>query len=404
MRIQRYFAADMRQALRKVRDAQGPEAVILSSRKLEGGVEVVSAVDYDEADLLRPAAPAGTPDRRGSSRPAAARQAGAQGDADRPDRDPKVTGETDLNAVREELHSIRSLLERQLSGLAWGELGRRQPHRAALLRRLAGMELDPRVVREVVAEVPATTQLELAWRHALAILSHRIDAGDDDLLDRGGVVALVGSTGVGKTTTVAKLAARFALRHGADQVALLTTDSFRVGAVEQLRTYARLMGVPVRVAGGREELRAALDDVSGRRLVLIDTAGMSQRDIRLSEQLALIRDGAPVVRAYCVLSAAAQRPALEEVVSAFRGAPLEGCILTKLDEATSLGGALSVVAAHRLKVAYVSDGQRVPEDLRPARAHQLVSRAVGSIPRRNPAYDDESLELTYGALSAAGQL
>jgi flagellar biosynthesis protein FlhF len=203
---------------------------------------------------------------------------------------------------------------------------------------------------------------------------------------------------------VAKLAARFALRHGAEQVALLTTDSFRVGAVEQLRTYARLMGIPVRVVGGREEIRAALEDVADRRLVLVDTAGMSQRDIRLSEQLSVIQDGSPLARAYVVLSATAQRLALEEVVAAFRGARLEGCILTKLDEATDLGAALSVVVEHRLKVTFVSDGQRVPEDLRPARAHHLVSKAVGATQRHGQAHDDESLELTFGALRAAGQL
>ena len=408
MRIKRYFAEDMRQALRKVRDAQGPDAVILSTRKVQGGVEVVSAIDYDESQYF--GATGATQAMPGSEQPPALP---GPGESSPPPTGSQTRGRTretgwtpepTVAALREELQSIRGLLERQLSGLAWGELGRRQPQRAALLRRLAELELHPRVVREVVAEVPAATHLELSWRHALGLLAHRIRVGDDDLLDNGGVVALLGSTGVGKTTTVAKIAARFAMRHGADQVALLTTDSFRVGAVEQLRTYARLMGISVRVVGSRDELRAALDDLSNRRLVLIDTAGMSQRDIRLSEHLAVIQGGSPVVRAYLVLSATAQRLALEEVVTAFRGAPLEGCIITKLDEATGLGGVLSVVVEQQLRVAYVSDGQRVPEDLRPARAHHLVSKAVGAMQRQGQSYDDESLELTYGALSAAGQL
>jgi flagellar biosynthesis protein FlhF len=403
MRIQRYFAEDMRQALRKVREAQGPEAVILSSRRVDGGVEVVAAMDYEEVEPAPGTAEIPAPDGRSS---AAARQAEARPDLSAEGAGLAGRGSADsrLDLLRDELQSIRGLLERQLSGLAWGELGRRQPHRAALLRRLAELALDPQLVREIVAHVPATAELDAAWRHALGVLSHRVEVGDGDLLDRGGVVALLGSTGVGKTTTVAKLAARFALRHGAEQVALLTTDSFRVGAFEQLRTYARLLGVAVRVVGGPEELRAALEDVSDRRLVLIDTAGMSQRDIRLSEQLAVIEGGAPLVRAYLVLSATAQRLALAEVVSAFRRAPLDGCIITKLDEATDLGGVLSVVIGHRLKVAYVSDGQRVPEDLRPARAHHLVSKAVSAMQRRGETCDDESLELTYGALSAAGQL
>jgi flagellar biosynthesis protein FlhF len=399
MRIQRYFAEDMRQALRKVREAQGPDAVILSTRKVQGGVEVFAAADYDETELVGQAdPPAARPSPRESRPPAP----GA--DPARPARGAAPAGEATLDGLREELQSIRGLLERQLSGLAWGELGRRQPHRAALLRRLAGLELAPRLVRELVSEVPPSAPLEAAWRQVLGVLAHRILVADGELLEDGGVVALVGSTGVGKTTTVAKLAARFALRHGAEHVALLTTDSFRVGAVEQLRTYAKLMGIPVRVVGGRDEIRSALEDVADRRLVLIDTAGMSQRDIRLSEQLAVIQDGSPLARAYVVLSATAQRLALEEVVAAFRGARLEGCILTKLDEATDLGAALSVVVEHRLKVAFVSDGQRVPEDLRPARAHHLVSKAVGAMQRHGQTCDDESLELTFGALRAAGQL
>jgi len=402
VKIKRYVAPDMRQALRTVRDAQGPDAVILSTRKVEGGVEVVAAVDYDEAPIRAAAElpPDPPPRPRAPTSPGQAAAIGV-----RPFGPEEAGGEeSSVAALREEVRSIRSLLERQLSGLAWGELGRRQPQRAALLRRLAELELHPRLVRELVAQVPPATDLEAAWRQALGVLAHWLPVGDADLLDQGGVVALLGSTGVGKTTTVAKIAARFAMRHGAEQVALLTTDSFRVGAVEQLRTYARLMGIPVRVVGARDELRTALEDLSGRRLVLIDTAGMSQRDIRLSEQLALLQGGSPAVRAFLVLSATAQRPALEEVVTAFRGAPLEGCIVTKLDEATGLGGVLSVVVEQRLRVAYVSDGQRVPEDLRPARAHHLVSKAVSAAQRRGQTYDDESLELTYGALGAAGQL
>ena len=402
MKIKRYVATDMRQALRTVRDAQGPDAVILSTRKVEGGVEVVAAIDYDEAEArasvdLPPVPPrprAGAAEGRAPG----ARTVQASSDAG------TVGGEPLVSALREEVRSIRGLLERQLSGLAWGELGRRQPQRAALIRRLAELEIHPRLVRELVAQVPAATDVETAWRQALGLLAQWLPVGDGDLLDNGGVVALLGSTGVGKTTTVAKIAARFAMRHGAEQVALLTTDSLRVGAVEQLRTYARLMGMPVRVVGAKEELRSAIDDLAGRRLVLIDTAGMSQRDIRLSEQLALLQGGSPMVRAYLVLSATAQRSALEEVVTAFRGAPLEGCIVTKLDEATGLGGVLSVVVEQQLRVAYVSDGQRVPEDLRPARAHHLLTRAVSAVQRQGQTCDDESLELTFGALGAAGQL
>lgn len=413
MKIKRYFAMNMREAIRKVREEQGPDAVILSNRRVEGGVEIMAALDYDESlfaarelessradsspganPLSGPTVPppARAPARSASSKPEARVKAG-----------PNWAGEPGIAAVREEISSIRDLLEHQLSGLAWGELGRRKPQRAALLRRLLELDINAPLAREITAEVGENGPFDAAWRKALAILAHRIRVQDDSLLTEGGVVALVGATGVGKTTTVAKLAARFALRHGAEQVGLVTTDGYRVGAVEQLRTYGRIMGIPVRVTRGQEELRAALEDLYERRLVLIDTAGMSQRDIRLTEQLVELREGAPSVQTYLVLSATSQRQGLEETVYAFRRVDLEGCIVTKLDEAAGLGSVLSVAIQQQLPVAYVSDGQRVPEDIRPARAHHLVSKAVKAAPNlRNDS--DESLELAYGGMAASGHL
>lgn len=410
MQIKRYFGEDMRQAIRMVREAQGPDAVILSNRKVPGGVEIVAAVDYDESAFnhvpvqsaekapgsadVSPLSPVHGNAEKDITRPV---PAGAAGKIDWP-QDPALT------AMRGELSSLRGLLEAQLSGLAWGDLGRRHPHRAALLRKLMELDLSTALARGVVARVPESADPDVAWRTALGILAHHIRIADDDLLNRGGVFALVGPTGVGKTTTIAKLAARFALRHGPDEVALVTTDTYRVGATEQLRTYARIMGVPVRITRPGEALGTILDDLSARRLVLIDTAGMSQRDIRLSEQLAMIREGSQLVQTYLVLAATSQELALDETVRAFRGTRLDGCVITKLDEATALGGALSVVVQAKLKVAYVSDGQRVPEDLRPARASALVTRAVTLMQQRRRRYGNERLERQYGGMAAHGVL
>jgi flagellar biosynthesis protein FlhF len=159
-------------------------------------------------------------------------------------------------------------------------------------------------------------------------------------------------------------------------VALITADDQRIGAHEQLKIYGQILDVPVRLARDHQSLTAALAELRGHRLVLIDTAGLSQRDVRLAEQLARVRAGSPAVQLYLVLSANSQIAALAETVAAFGTTTLAGAILTKIDETTSLGAALSVLSAHRLPVAYVSDGQRVPEDLAPARAHTLVTRAV----------------------------
>ncbi len=276
-----------------------------------------------------------------------------------------------------ELSSLRGLLEQQLSGLAWGELARRHPVRASVFQQLIDLGLSQSVARGICEEITDDiSDPRAAWRRALGVLAHHIRVVDEDILSDGGVVALLGPTGVGKTTSVAKLAARFALRHGAQQVALITTDSYRVGAHEQLRTFAQIMGIPVRVANDVTELRSALEHYCDRRLLLIDTAGISQRDVRFSQQIALVHEGSPLVKTFLVLSSTAQYLALEEAVRAFSGTKLDGCVITKTDEATNLGAVLSIVCQHEIPAAYVSNGQRVPEDISSARAHLLVTRAV----------------------------
>lgn len=400
MKIKRYFAPDMRQAIRKVREEQGPDAVILSNRRVNGGVEIISALDYDESLFgevaqrnpapapSAPGAPATAPEHRPAGEPPAeeTRRVSVEWSQD-----------PTLVEMRREIKTLRGMLENQLSHLTWSDLARRHPLKARLLERLSEMGISPEVGREIVARAADTGEPDQAWRQALAVLAHRIPVTDDDILSHGGVVALVGPTGVGKTTMVAKLAARFALRHGKRHVALVSTDNFRIGAYEQLHTYGQLIGVPVYSATDPQELARILGELCDKRLVLIDTAGMSQRDMRLSEQLATLHGGDPAVRTYLVLSANTQLATQNEVVQAFRRTRLDGCILTKLDEAVSLGAALSAVVRHGLPVAYVGDGQRVPEDMHPARAHSLVSRAVALIQQRGQQEGTEDEPHTNGS-------
>jgi len=202
---------------------------------------------------------------------------------------------------------------------------------------------------------------------------------------------------------VAKLAARYALANGPEQVGLVTMDTHRVGAAEQLRSYGRLMGIPVRVARNRDELETAISDLYERRLVLIDTAGMGQRDARVRDQLAAQFEGLGMVQTFMVLAATSQLAALRESVKSFGVAHPEACILTKLDEAVSLGPVISVVAESQLPVAYFSDGQRVPEDIQPARAHNLVTRAVMRMKQSLPAFSDEMAELAMAGGSLDGR-
>lgn len=423
MKIKRYFAADMRQAIRMVRDEQGPDAVILSNRKVDGGIEIIAAIDYDEALVNqalgqpsaqtaavapRPtAAPvtntASTPARAVAEVPTAAAPAHVPNKAETAaDRKAGIYWAQDpaLVEMRREIHELRGLLENQLAHLAWGDMQRRQPIKTELLKRLTDLGLTPALCNVLTEQVGPVEDEEQGWRRALGLLAHHVNVTDDDILNSGGIVALVGSTGVGKTTTVAKLAARFALRHGQRSVALITTDCYRIGAHEQLFTYGRILGVPVQVASSHEELRTALSSLSDKRLVLIDTAGMSQRDLRLAEQFSTLRDCGFPLQTYLVMNATTQAGVLQETLRAFGAVALSGCIMTKLDEAASLGGVLSVIAQHTLPLAYIGDGQRVPEDLHPARAHNLVNRAVSLMQQAGQDSNDETLAERFGGMAA----
>ncbi|MBK1735683.1 flagellar biosynthesis protein FlhF [Halorhodospira abdelmalekii] len=301
-----------------------------------------------------------------------------------------------LQQMRDELRTLRTLFENQLSMLEWGRMGHRHPARAAVIKRLAELGLGADVSRRLADHIGSDDPPDSAFRKALALIARNLPVAGDEIVERGGVVALVGPTGVGKTTTVAKLAARYALRHGREKVALVSTDNYRVGAQDQLLTYARILDVPVYTATNRHELRNVVDDLSGRGLVLIDTVGMSQRDVRLAEQFKTLGSGEGLVRTFLVLSAATQLSTLTESVSAFSGAAPVGCILTKVDEATTLGGALTCALRTRLPLAYLTTGQRVPEDLQAARGDILVHRACALLDEHKQEPDEETLALSLG--------
>jgi len=384
MKVKRFFAPDMRQAIRLVRETQGPDAVILSNRKVDGGIEIIAALDYDESLLDDDAS-------RTASQPAfenKLKQSASHPTGDKPPanavKEPvsttqqvKWSQDPAIVAMRDEIKQLRGLLENQLAHLAWGDLIHREPLHAGAIRRLSSMELDAALIERVSAPTVHARDEEHAWQLALSELAANVPVAEHDLVDQGGIVALVGSTGVGKTTSVAKLAARYVLRHGQRHVALVSTDSYRIGAHEQLMTYGRLLGIPVQVASDHRELRSTLNSLADKRLVLIDSAGMSQRDVRLSEQFATLADSGIPIRTLLVLSATAHPSVLDETVDAFSCVALEGAILTKLDEAARLGGVLSTLINRQLPLMFVTDGQRVPEDMHPARAQNLVQKAVG---------------------------
>lgn len=472
MKIKRFFAKDVKSALLQVKEELGVDAVIMSNKKVAGGVELVAAVDNDTA-IRKPATEqhSSTMPRRGQTTPSrsdysnsraldddkvqlSSRARGRQDDAapsmskrfasllkqysvdqrsderemEREDslsgllkrqsrvqhNDAQFTEQTErehrpkgnkrfsdrdrqdsraywkqkadelqetmdgseMELIKEDINSIRRLLEHQISGLMWQEVERSEPLRAMLVKRLERMGLSLDLADQLACYIPEDTPPPKAWKALLRLVSDQIPIAKQDILKRGGVVALLGPTGVGKTTTIAKLAARAAMEYGADNVALVTTDTFRIGAQEQLATYGRIMGCPVKVAKDSNELADIIYQLRNRRLILVDTAGMGQRDVRLSEQLdTLMQDSGEVIHSYLVLPATAQRKVLEETIEHFKRIPLSGCILTKLDESLSLGEFVSVVVQNALPVAYIANGQRVPEDIVIAQPKYMVAKA-----------------------------
>lgn len=413
MNIRRFVAADMREALAAIRTDLGADAVMLSSRKLGNGVEVIAAIDYDDSLLGAVGGsssgaavehPSGDADERAgavaaaraddeqdreqviAARVAAARDAALKDLAARtpaassqtpPPRTvpPPAAPETALRAapadslrpdqsgMAQEIKDLRRLLETQLASLAWNDLNRQAPIRARLLRELAKLGVDSTLAVELADEIPPEAASQEALRLIVRRFGERLPLAQGDIADRGGTFAVVGPTGVGKTTTIAKIAARFVLRHSVDELGLVSTDTYRIGARQQLSNFARILRAPLEVAESADDLRRVLDGFSRKKLVLIDTAGMSQRDVRLANQFTTLKLDDFRIQTLLTLSAGADRACLAEALRVFAAVEPQALIVTKLDEAAALGGILSLAIRHELPIAYLSDGQRVPEDL-----------------------------------------
>lgn len=453
MNVRKFIAVTAREALRKVKETLGPDAIILSNRGVPGGVEIMAVAARDMAMIvptpgreevassddysvsLSSAAPAravpsATAPQRAQPaplRPQAAPAAPARPavvptarplpplasrpapriDVPRPQAasPAKVEAEVVPAGVMDEIRALRKIVEQHLAGFAWGESARSEPVKTEVLRQMLDAGFSPQFARELLSELPAELDAgqALAWVKGGADRSLLTIGAENDIVDRGGVYALVGPTGVGKTTTTAKLAARCVLRHGASKVALVTTDGYRIGAHEQLRIYGRILGISVHLVKDADDLRQTLLELQNKHMVLIDTMGMSQRDQLVGEQVAMF--GQSGVQRLLLLSATGRGDTLDDVVRAYNGPDLAGCILTKVDEAASLATSLDVIMRQGLRLHYVSNGQRVPEDLHLPNRTYLLHRAFKDVPANSPhRYDgvEPGLVMANAGLVAAG--
>lgn len=376
MKIKRFVAPDMRRALAAVKKEIGEDAVILSNKTLENGVELVAAIDFDEEQFNSASSPQKQAVNPGfdtassdvSNHQAAGYQPPPESFNSYDDPDP-------MSAMRREMQVLRRMMENELSDISWRNMGDKRPESKELFRQLINMGLSAEIAERLMSAAAGAGDFDQQWQKAMYYLSTEISVAGDDITDVGGIVAVVGPTGVGKTTSIAKLAARYCLRHGNRHVALVSTDNYRIGAREQLHTYGRILNVPVRTASNGDELMQTLNNFIDKRFILIDTAGMSHQDAQLSEQLSMLEAAGRRVNRYLTLSATTELAALKRAIHSFRSIRPDACLITKTDEAASLGGVLSAVIESGLPLAYYTDGQRVPEDMHVARSNPLVNLA-----------------------------
>ena len=347
MKLKRFVAADTRTAMQQIKATFGPDAVILSSHHVEGGVEVVAAMDYDESILTPNAAvaaaePASQIDRYGVHTP--------------------------LDDMKQEIQTLRGMLEAQLRG----NVGGGDPLQTVLLQKLLYLGVSHTTAALWVRSVRSDLNEQRAWQNILALITEQIPIRDTNRIEEGGVYAFVGPTGVGKTTTLAKIAARFSLRFGADKLGLVTMDTYRIAAQEQLVLYGKILGVKVCVAQDEVSLTRVLRQLSDKKLILIDTAGMNPADDRVVRQMHVLSTYLQSISKVLVLPATSHYQVLIDAIKRYQANKVDQCILTKLDESLAVGGALSAVIESRLGVSYLTHGQRVPEDIKMATRHQLV--------------------------------
>lgn len=419
MQVKRFFAADMRQAMKLVRDELGADAAIIGNRRIAGGVELTAALDY-KLSALAPRVPNLELEeelRKTQSRIVSAQaELSTRGETDATTNRQLVAGlpltaaeplveprreeparaqpapapqpavdQRVFDSMRSELNGLRQLLEVQLGSLAWTQLQGSKPAQANLWRRLQRIGLSGPIARELLSLTSEIHEPRQAWRMLLAHLARMIRTPDVEPLEEGGVIAMVGPAGMGKTTTLAKLAARYVLKYGSQSVALVSMDSFRIGAQEQLKTLGRILNVSVTQVDPGQSLVQALEPLLRKRVVLIDTAGLQASDPALRMQLESLAGRGINARNYLVLATTSQKQVLTAAYHSYKRCGLAGCILTKLDETACLGEVLSLAISQELPIAYLTDGPRIPDDLHLPRRHQLVSRAVSVQMQEEPS-------------------
>lgn len=389
MNIRRYVAPDMRTAFKLVRDELGPDVVILSTRRVRGQIELTVASDQ-AASAPQPTlavkevtfptvgiaeAPVASPIRAEGASVKTLPKANV--DFVKPTNVPSPSAVSNPG-VNDELRALRRLLETQLASLSWNDLSRRSPAVAEIVRELTDGGFSKDFITSIIDSIPDGAEFEAAR----AVMTHAVESSlittGDLWTEKGGTIAMVGPAGAGKTTALAALAARWVMHNGTQGAVLISAGESRFGAHENLARVGRLVGLPVHTLSSLMEVPSLLNRLVDRRLVLIDTAGCGPRSEQFDAHIAALSSALPSVQFGLALSAASQPTVVREVVAGYRKLGKLACILSHVDECTSIGGTLSALIENRIPIAYTMTGPRLLDDLRPARPDTLISWCVAS--------------------------
>jgi len=377
MSSKRFVAKTARDVMTQVRNELGPDATIISHREINGWHEITATQAPKSVPQQAPAKESIASDKQILAKRAQEMLALFNSKQDAREaktasvqqaHDPVVKKEVaqdSLEALLSEVREMKTSLQSQLNDISWGATSPHNQTKNMLISNFINLGFNQDLIKRVIKKLPIDLGYEDALLWTRDLLSKNIKSAEDEaeILDDTGIYALLGPTGVGKTTTIAKIAARYALKNGNASVGLISTDTYRIGGNEQLRIYAKIMGVDMLVAKDIEELNAATKKMSSKKLILIDMAGLSHKDPMVETQLQMLSDAKASIKKVLCLNANNTTDGLNAVAMAYAKNGLEACIITKSDEAMTLGSALNVVMKNKLKVLYLTNGQRVPEDI-----------------------------------------
>jgi len=449
MNIKRFYGKNSREALSLVRKELGEDAIILSNRAMNGGNEIMAFKEEDMNAMIANQTNNQLPNedsepttllshinkknRAQDSSTSSSKKEPSLNVSDKPlelDKQEKltkhenvkkkstshqlpITEEVNLQVsgqqmaeMLSEMREMRRVVESQLTTISWSNILQRDPIKSNALSTLLAAGFGAALARQMTERLPNDLDQEAAsaWlkttlaKNFITVEDNAVD-GEAEVLDQGGIFALIGPTGVGKTTTMAKLAARYVMKHGTQDLGLITTDAYRVGGYEQLRIYGKILGVMVHAVKDEADLKIALEELKNKHTILIDTVGVSQRDQMVAEQISMLTNSNKAIKRLLCLNATSTGETLADVIRAYKGKGLDGCIITKLDEAATIGSVLDVIIRERLKLYYTANGQRVPEDIQLANKQQLIEHALELSSARNWPFQimDEELPFVLGS-------